>query len=322
MSEHLKEKINKDDLIYKLSYYHQMNNDDLFYSNLKEYLNQLPSSNKYKHKLNSIILNTPKKLNLLKNKELNTYNIFEVIDTINNDYVFIEDNLKEVIDNIIFEYKNKDIFLSHNLKTRNKILLYGDTGNGKTTLARYISKLFNLPFVNINSDSLIEGKLGETSSRINKIFSNINEPCVMFIDEIDSIARSRNFSSSDSTSGAYENERITNSLLINLEKLSDDVIFICASNRKDVLDSAFLRRLDIIHEVKNPDEISKIKFTEDLLKYHNQTLKEFYMNYRMNFDFSKYKNFSDLKIEILNYLRKNIKNKILNGQIINSEMAS
>jgi SpoVK/Ycf46/Vps4 family AAA+-type ATPase len=146
--------------------------------------------------------------------------------------------------------------------------LHGPTGNGKTTIARHIAYLTGLPFVEVNSDSLIDSKLGSTSTNIHKLFSQIKGPCVLFWDEVDSIGRRRAMEAGDNAAG-YENDRMVNSILVNLEKMDNDVIFIGATNRYDVLDTAFLRRFDLSIEIPAPTDQQKSHYVDQLVRHYN-----------------------------------------------------
>jgi transitional endoplasmic reticulum ATPase len=173
------------------------------------------------------------------------------------------------------------------LPIRNKLLLYGVTGNGKTTIARHIACLANIPFVSVFSEGVLDSKLGHSGQNIAKILTQITQPCVLFWDEIDNIAQKRGGGESSS---ALENDRIVNSFLVNMDKLSNDVIFIAATNRRNVLDTAFLRRFDVQFELVAPTIEEKERFAKQLIAYYN--LPEMYLQepYEQCSSYSEVKN--------------------------------
>jgi SpoVK/Ycf46/Vps4 family AAA+-type ATPase len=219
------------------------------------------------------------------------------------DCVFLNYDIELIISELLKEWNNKDALNYHNIPVRNKILFYGPTGNGKTTIAKYISKVSNLPYVEVNSDIIIDSHLGNTGQNINKILNQMNQPCILFWDEIDGIGKKRG--SYKASSADSENERMTNSILTNIEKLNKDVIFIAATNRYDVLDSAFLRRFDLKFELKKPNEDQKQQFSKTIIEYYK--LPDLFINK----DLTKFESYSEVKFYYLDLARKYILSKIV-----------
>ena len=149
-----------------------------------------------------------------------------------------------------------------------RLFLLGDfTVTHNTTIARWLAKQMDLPFVEVKVDSVIDSHLGTSGRNINAIFENLKEPCVLFWDEVDSIGRRRGGVRRDAGT-EVENERMVNSILVNLDRLDPAVIFIGATNRRKVLDSAFVRRFDAQFEVGHPLEEEKRAFARQLVAYH------------------------------------------------------
>ena len=221
---------------------------------------------------------------------------------VGDENVYLNDINKHFVESIIKEWENSDIYNFHNLGIRNKILLHGPTGNGKTTIARHFARLSNLPFIEVSSDFVIDSHLGSTGANIHRIFNSIKEPCILFWDEIDTIGKKRN--GSDTTSAGMENERMINSILVNIEKLGSDVIFIGATNRKEVLDSAFLRRFDEIFEIGSPTLVEKEMFAASLFDYYN-------ISGHVNLEFvQQFTSFSEIKLRVIKLAREYVLEKL------------
>lgn len=133
----------------------------------------------------------------------------------------------------------------------NTTLLYGVSGTGKTTFGRFVAAMFELPFYYINFSRAIDSHLGATGSNIAKVFDFVRyDPCVLMLDEIDTVSKRRDGSSN--VDG--ELSRVTVTLMQEFDKLNGHQIVIAATNRIDLIDDAFLRRFAMIHEVTVPED--------------------------------------------------------------------
>lgn len=132
---------------------------------------------------------------------------------------------------------------------RNTTLLYGESGTGKTMFGKYVAHRLQLPYFYLNFSQMVDSYLGGTASNIHNAFSYIkNLPCVFMIDEIDCIASHRSGRGGKGPDG--EIERTTISIMQEMDTLPNSVVLIGATNRKDLIDEALMRRFSIIHEVK------------------------------------------------------------------------
>lgn len=294
-------KSNPNEIIYRMI---QCLNDDkinIAYEIAQQHALTIAKSNRYRYSINAIINKRPKKFLPIQSLATNIQKLFDYNEHLPDENVFVPNYLQEIIDELVSEYKNVDALKFHNVPVRNKILLYGNTGNGKTTLAKHIAKINNLPFVEIKSSQVLDSLLGASSKNIENIFTSIKEPCVLFWDEIDSVALTRG------SDKMMENDRIVTSLLIYLEKLPTDIIFIAATNRYSDLDSAFSRRFDVKIEIDSPSDNQKQEFALALLNYHNLPQNI------LHTDLLQYKeSYSEVKDLVLELARKYIVSKITN----------
>lgn len=179
---------------------------------------------------------------------------------------------KEVYENIVRMKKVNDRLMEMGIPYLNSTLLHGESGTGKTTFGRYIAFKTGLPFCYLNFSNLVDSYLGSTSKNISKAFSYaISNPCVFMLDEIDCISITRSSSGSSGGAGG-EMARITISLMQEFDKLPNDVIVIGATNRKDRIDEALLRRFSLKHEVV---PLSKEEKEEMVRKYLNDIKMQF-----------------------------------------------
>ena len=178
-----------------------------------------------------------------------------------------KDELVEVVDFLKSPKKYTDI----GGKIPKGVLLVGDPGTGKTLLARAVAGEAGVPFFSISGSDFVEMFVGVGASRVRDLFKQAREkaPCIVFIDEIDALAKSRanGFSSND------EREQTLNQLLVEMDGFDNDkgLIILAATNRVDVLDPAILRpgRFDRQVPVEKPD----VKGREDILKIHSRDVK-------------------------------------------------
>ena len=146
-------------------------------------------------------------------------------------------------------------------------LLVGPPGSWKTLLARAIAGEANVPFFTISGSDFVEMFVGVGASRVRDMFEQAkkNAPCIIFIDEIDAVGRSRG---AGLGGGNDEREQTLNQLLVEMDgfETNEGIILIAATNRPDVLDPALLRpgRFDRQVVVPNPDIIGR----EKILKVH------------------------------------------------------
>ncbi|GAB4386655.1 ATP-dependent zinc metalloprotease FtsH [Albidovulum sp.] len=177
------------------------------------------------------------------------------------------DEAKEELEEIVEFLRNPQKFSRLGGKIPKGALLVGPPGTGKTLLARAIAGEAGVPFFTISGSDFVEMFVGVGASRVRDMFEQAkkNAPCIVFIDEIDAVGRSRGIGYGG---GNDEREQTLNQLLVEMDgfEANEGVIIIAATNRPDVLDPALLRpgRFDRQVQVPNPD----IKGREKILTVH------------------------------------------------------
>jgi len=177
------------------------------------------------------------------------------------------DEAKDELEEIVEFLRNPQKFSRLGGQIPKGALLVGPPGTGKTLLARAIAGEAGVPFFTISGSDFVEMFVGVGASRVRDMFEQAkkNAPCIVFIDEIDAVGRSRG---AGYGGGNDEREQTLNQLLVEMDgfESNEGVIIIAATNRKDVLDPALLRpgRFDREVNVPNPD----IKGREKILGVH------------------------------------------------------
>jgi cell division protease FtsH len=176
---------------------------------------------------------------------------------------------KQELEEIVDFLKNPQKYLKMGARIPKGVLLIGPSGCGKTLLARAIAGESNVPFFSVAGSSFIEMFVGVGSGRVRSLFNvaKKHQPCLVFIDELDSIGRIRG---SVVSGGNEEREQTLNQLLTEMDgfEQNDKIIILAATNRPDVLDPALLRpgRFDRKVVINLPD----IQEREDILGIHSR----------------------------------------------------
>jgi cell division protease FtsH len=193
------------------------------------------------------------------------------LDESNNQTTFADvagcDEAKEEVTEIVEFLRDPAKFQKLGGRIPRGVLMVGPPGTGKTLLARAIAGEAKVPFFTISGSDFVEMFVGVGASRVRDMFENAKKssPCIIFIDEIDAVGRSRG---SGTGGGNDEREQTLNQLLVEMDGFEGNsgVIVIAATNRADVLDKALLRpgRFDRQVMVSLPD----IKGREQILMVH------------------------------------------------------
>ncbi|AHM60443.1 membrane protease ftsh catalytic subunit [Flammeovirgaceae bacterium 311] len=183
------------------------------------------------------------------------------------------DEAKEEIKEIVDFLKNPGKFTKLGGKIPKGALLVGPPGTGKTLLAKAVAGEAAVPFFSLSGSDFVEMFVGVGAARVRDLFKQAKEkaPCIIFIDEIDAIGRSRGRGAMPGSND--ERENTLNSLLVEMDGFATDsgVIILAATNRPDILDSALLRpgRFDRQISIDKPDIVGR----EAIFKVHLKPIK-------------------------------------------------
>lgn len=168
--------------------------------------------------------------------------------------------IRTAVEELIEEHKRVELLRSHGLEPRNRVLLDGPPGNGKTSLAEAIASETMLPFYVVRYEGVVSSFLGETASRLDAVFEFARtRRCVLFFDEFDSIAKER--------ADAHETgeiKRVVSTLLLQIDRLPAHVVVICSTNHSELLDRAAWRRFQLRLELEAPTRGEATEFLERL----------------------------------------------------------
>lgn len=169
---------------------------------------------------------------------------------------FVSEREASLTARILRKYRSAQRLSNAGINYLNATLLYGESGTGKTQFGRYLAYTMGVPFCYFNLSQTVNSLMGGTSKNLNKVFNYIKgTPCVFMIDELDAVSSNR--ANGDGTGSSGEMNRITVSLMQNLDQLSSDVVLLAATNRPELVDDAVKRHFSIKHEVKvfSPEEL-------------------------------------------------------------------
>ena len=156
----------------------------------------------------------------------------------------------KVIQDLIEEQHRADLLRSYNLEPRNRVLLAGPPGNGKTSLAEAIADALNVPFIVVRYEGVIGSYLGETAQRISHVFEHArSRRCVLFFDEFDVVGKERG-----DAQETGEIKRVVSSLLLQVDAIPSYVVVVSASNHPELLDRAVWRRFQVRLELPMPKQ--------------------------------------------------------------------
>ena len=183
-----------------------------------------------------------------------------------------EDEAKEILQEIVDFLHNPKKYEEIGVKMPKGALLVGPPGTGKTLLAKAVAGEANVPFFSISGSEFVEMFVGMGAAKVRDLFQQANEkaPCIVFIDEIDTVGKKRD---GGGFSGNDEREQTLNQLLAEMDGFDGKkgVVILAATNRPDSLDPALLRPGRFDRRV--PVELPDLKGREEILKVHAKNIR-------------------------------------------------
>ena len=183
-----------------------------------------------------------------------------------------EDEAKEILQEIVDFLHNPKKYEEIGAKMPKGALLVGPPGTGKTLLAKAVAGESNVPFFSISGSEFVEMFVGMGAAKVRDLFQQANEkaPCIVFIDEIDTVGKKRD---GGGFSGNDEREQTLNQLLAEMDGFDGKkgVVILAATNRPDSLDPALLRPGRFDRRV--PVELPDLKGREEILKVHAKNIR-------------------------------------------------
>lgn len=164
--------------------------------------------------------------------------------------LILPDDVLQICLALIQEQHRADLLRSYNLEPRNRVLLIGPPGNGKTSLAEAIAEALMVPMFVVRYESIVGTYLGETAVRLKRLFEYAStRKCVLFFDEFETLGKERG-----DLHETGEIKRVVSSLLMQIDNLPSHVMVIGATNHGELLDRAVWRRFQVRMTLPSPTQ--------------------------------------------------------------------
>lgn len=194
--------------------------------------------------------------------------LLDVTPHLTLDELILPPSVEATCREIIEEHHRADLLRSYNLEPRNRILLQGPPGNGKTSLAEALASALMATFLVVRYEGVIGTYLGETAVRLKRIFEFAStRRCILFFDEFDTLGKERG-----DVHDTGEIKRVVSSLLLQIDALPSHVVVITATNHAELLDRAVWRRFQVHMTLPKPGREEVINWLSRFEKRFGQSL--------------------------------------------------
>lgn len=202
-----------------------------------------------------------------KDNRVSTF-VDEVVPKLRFDDLILADSIKDSLSELVEEQARVDLLRSYSLEPRNRVLLVGPPGNGKTSLAEALAESLMVPLLVVRYEGIIGSYLGETASRLKKVIDYAaTRRCVLLFDEFDTLGKERG-----DTHETGEIKRVVSSLLMQIDSLPSHVIVMAATNHSELLDRAVWRRFQLRLKVPQPTRAQIDEWLQSFEKKHGISL--------------------------------------------------
>jgi len=190
---------------------------------------------------------------------------------LNWDDLIVNNEVRTQLQSIEKGFWNKEILSTYGIKPKQKVLLYGVPGTGKTLTAKILSSVLGFPLVYVRFDAIVSSYLGETATNLKKIFDFIERgQWVVLLDEFDVVGKQR-----DDQFEHGEIKRVVNNFMQLLDSFNGDSLIIAATNHEQLLDPGLWRRFDDIIHFELPDQEER----EELFHLYFKSIKKTKLDY-------------------------------------------
>lgn len=156
----------------------------------------------------------------------------------------------KICKDLVAEHHRADVLRAYNMEPRNRVLLVGPPGNGKTSLAEALAEALMVPLLIVRYESIVGTYLGETAARLQKLFDHaVTRRCVLFFDEFETLGKERG-----DIHETGEIKRVVSSLLLQVDSLPSHTVVVGATNHPELLDRAAWRRFQVRMNLPSPTQ--------------------------------------------------------------------
>lgn len=236
-------------------------------------------------------------------------NVFDLLinnkEQVSLNEIFLSDTNRETIIQLIKEHNYIDELSRYGLPVNNKVILYGESGCGKTMTARAIANALGKNILILNLSNVVSSRIGETSQNIKQVFDKAcRENAVLFLDEFDHIGKARGNDDKD----VGEMRRLVNTLIQLIDSIPEKTLLLCATNHPQIIDMALIRRfqLKINFEMPAPEVLDA--YYNRLISTFPDALHNIERKYNISFAEAKDHTFTSLKLAIIKTLEEKQEN--------------